>query len=153
VYEIAYSSVTGKIKGMDKRDHEYGTDLTLIVEDGDQRYAIQMPFSSRYSSSFLKAVPNLNLSDEVKLAPWAMTDKNDPTKQVTGITMYQGGKVPSYYTKEDPNGLPPMVKIKIKGKEAWDDTDMMDFLFNAASKALAAANPIAGTDADNEPPF
>ena len=61
--------------------------------------------------------------------PWAIKDKMDATKTITGITLYQDGeKIAPYYTKEDPKGLPQMVKIKVKGKEQWDDSDMMTFL-------------------------
>jgi hypothetical protein len=73
--------------------------------------------------------------------PWSMKDKTDATKIVTGITLYQdGNKIPPAYTKEDPNGLPQMVKIKVKGKEQWDDSDMMGFLEQQALKMFADAN-------------
>jgi len=70
-----------------------------------------------------------------------MIDKNDPSRKITGITLYQNDgngwvKVLPYYTKENPNGLPEMVKVKIKGKESWDDTDMMDFLFAAGQNCF-----------------
>ena len=33
-----------------------------------------------------------------------------------------------FFTKNNPNGLPPLQKIKIKGKETWDDSEAMEFL-------------------------
>ncbi len=47
-----------------------------------------------------------------------------------------------------------MVKIKVKGKEQWDDSDMMQFLEQMAFKLFADANdnnPVL--DAEDETPF
>ncbi len=73
----------------------------------------------------------------VRLLPWSMIDKNDPTKKVTGITLYQESsngwyKIPPYYTKNEPKDLPQMKQVTIKGKTVWDDFEMMDFLFKNA---------------------
>ena len=52
---------------------------------------------------------------------------NDKTK--TTIFVAQNDKAAKwYYTRDNPNGLPQLKKIKIKGKEAWDDTEVMEFL-------------------------
>ena len=41
----------------------------------------------------------------------------------------QGGKSLKWaFTKENPNGIPSLKKIKIKGVEQWDDSDLMEFL-------------------------
>jgi hypothetical protein len=36
------------------------------------------------------------------------------------------------FTKDNPNGMPDLVKIKVKGKDTWDDSDRMEFLENYA---------------------
>ena len=52
---------------------------------------------------------------------------NDKTK--TTIFVAQNDKAAKwYYTRDNPNGLPQLKRIKIKGKEAWDDTEVMEFL-------------------------
>lgn len=133
VYEERFKDLTAKLDGITTRENDYGKQWQLRFQDQGDYYVISLPYSSRYASSFLKALPNIDLSKEVRFMPWAMKDKNDPTKTVTGITLYQDGeKVAPYYTKEDPKGLPQMVKIKVKGKEQWDDSDMMSYLENMA---------------------
>lgn len=133
VFEERFKDLTAKLDGIDTRENEYGKQWQLKFQDQGDYYVVSLPYSSRYASSFLKVLPNLDLSKEVRFMPWAMKDKNDPTKTITGITMYQDGeKLAPYYTKEDPKGLPQMVKIKVKGKEQWDDSDMMSFLENMA---------------------
>ena len=141
VFEERFKDLTGKLESLQTRTNDYGTQWQLFFKDGAENYVVSMPYSSRYASSFLKALPNVQLGKELKFMPWSMKDKTDPTKIVTGITLYQdGNKIPPAYTKEDPNGLPQMVKIKVKGKEQWDDSDMMGFLEQQALKMFADAN-------------
>lgn len=85
-----------------------------------------------------------------------MADSKDATKTVSGITLYQGGKIAPAYTRDNPNGLPEMEKItqKIKGKmtTTWDDTAMMEFLENMATNLfkskLTGKKPEKETDLD-----
>jgi hypothetical protein len=137
VHEQHFRDVEGLITGLETRENDYGKQWWLSLEDGDEKYIITMPYSSRYASSFLKALPNLDKSKNVKIMPWSMTDKQDASKKVTGVTMYQDGiKVLPAYTKDEPNGLPQMKQVKIKGKITWDDSDMMEFLEKAAMSWL-----------------
>lgn len=129
VFEERFKDLTAKLDGITTRENDYGKQWQLKFQDQGDYYVISLPYSSRYASSFLKVLPNIDLSKEIRFMPWAMKDKMDATKTITGITLYQNGeKIAPYYTKEDPKGLPQMVKIKVKGKEQWDDSDMMTFL-------------------------
>jgi hypothetical protein len=153
VFEERFKDLTAKLENITTRTNEYGTQWQLEFTDGDATYIVSLPYSSRYSSSFLKALPNVDVSKEVRFMPWAMKDKQDATKTITGVTLYQDGeKIAPAYTKENPNGLPQMVKIKVKGKEQWDDSDMMQFLEQMAFKLFADQNdnnPVL----DEETPF
>jgi hypothetical protein len=134
VHEEHFTTISGIIDGISKRDHEYGCDLELTIKDGEDVFQLSMPYSSRYASSFMKALPNVDLTQPLKLRPWSLKDGE---KTITGITLYQPDKIAPYYTKEQPNGLPEMVQVKIKGKVTWDDSDMNAFLFAASVKQLA----------------
>jgi hypothetical protein len=153
VFEERFKDLTAKLENITTRTNEYGTQWQLEFSDGDATYIVSLPYSSRYSSSFLKALPNVDVSKELRFMPWAMKDKQDATKTITGVTLYQDGeKIAPAYTKENPNGLPQMVKIKVKGKEQWDDSDMMQFLEQMAFKLFANQNdnnPVL----DEETPF
>jgi hypothetical protein len=154
VYEIQHDYVIGEILSIAKKENDYGIFLLIDIKDANDTYQISTQFSGRYSSSFLKALPNINISNPVRLLPWSMIDRNDASRKITGITLYQNDgngwvKIQPFYTKETPNGLPEMVKIKVKGKETWDDSAMMDFLFDAAQNCFQATN-----NESNEPaPF
>jgi hypothetical protein len=129
VYEEHFLDLTGKLVDISVRESEqFGKQWQLkFIADGET-FVVQMPFSGRNSSSFLKVLPNVNLKQEMKFKPWSMADRNDLSKKVSGITVYQGGKILPFYTKDEPNGLPEMKQLKVKGKVTWDDSDMMDFL-------------------------
>ena len=129
VFEEKFKDLIGFLTNINTKENDFGKQWQLTFKDEDGLYIVSLPYSSRYASSFLKSLPNLKLHNEVRFMPWAMKDKNDPTKTVTGITLYQNDvKIPPAFTREEPNGLPQMTKIKVKGKEQWDDSDMMSFL-------------------------
>lgn len=141
VFEERFKDLTATLVNINTRENDYGKQWQLEFKDGDATYIVSMPYSSRYASSFLKALPNVNISEPLRFMPWAMKDKNDPSKTVTGVTMYQFDlKIPPAYTKENPNGLPQMEKIKVKGKEQWDDSLLMEFLEQMAFKVFAKQN-------------
>lgn len=152
VYEERFKDLTAKLVKIDTKENDYGKQWQLNFTDGEVTYIVSLPFSSRYASSFLKALPNVNLYKEVRFMPWAMKDKNDATKTITGITLYQdGNKIAPAYTKEEPNGLPQMTKIKVKGKEQWDDSDMMLFLENMANNIFSVLTATEMEDNDETP--
>lgn len=154
VHEEFFKDLTAKLVSIATRENDYGKQWQLSFQDEDTTFVVSIGYSSRYAASFLKALPNVNLSKQIRLMPWAMKDKNDPTKTITGITLYQdGNKVAPYYTKEDPNGLPQMQKIKVKGKEQWDDSDMMAFLENMATNIFTTLTATEQEDLDEDAPF
>jgi hypothetical protein len=148
VHEERFRDLTGMLTKIESRENDFGKQLTVHFTDGSEYYSVSMPYSSRYSSSLLKAIPNLDLTQPIKLMPWAMQDKNDSSKTVTGITLYQSGnKIAPAFTKDNPGEMPQMRQIKVKGKITWDDSDMMDWLEANAKSLLAAIKPDETADA------
>jgi len=127
VNEEIYDAVTGIITDIKVTTHDkYGKFWNVYLQDGEDTYCLQMNYSSGYASAFLKALPNVDLSARVKLIPSMKVV--DGKKKVTLFINQHGRALKHFYSKENPNGLPPMVKTKFKGQEVWDDTDMMQFL-------------------------
>jgi hypothetical protein len=152
VFEEFFKDLTGVITSISTRENDYGKQWQVTFKDGEDTYIVSLGYSSRYAASFLKALPNLNLMASVRFMPWAMKDKNDPTKTITGVTLYQGdNKIAPYYTKENPNGLPQMQKIKVKGKEQWDDSEMMAFLEEMATSIFTSITATEDEDGDAAP--
>lgn len=126
VHEQFYDYIEGKIVDIGTKDSDYGRFWMVTLEDEEGRYVLQMPYSSGYSSAFLKMLPNVELSHKVKITP-KLTIEGD--KKKTSLFINQHGKaLKHFYTKDNPNGLPELQQKKVKGKIVYDDSDIMEFL-------------------------
>lgn len=126
VHEEHYDRWKGKIISVKTRESEYGKDWVIEIKDGEETALLSFKYSSGYAASFLKALPNVNLDQEVIISPLL---KEEDGKKKSVIFLHQnGGPVKWYYTKATPNGLPGLKQIKVKGQTTWDDSDMMEFL-------------------------
>lgn len=152
VHEEKFKDLTGILFAVETKTNDYGKQWVLKFKDGEDIYNVNLSYSSRYAASFLKALPNIDLTKKVKFMPWSMTDKNDPTKKVTGVTCYQNDgngfvKIAPAFTKDNPNGLPQMKQVKVKGVVQWDDSEMLDFL---EAKATECFQKVAAAPTDDE---
>lgn len=128
VYEEFYKAYEGRITNIQTRENEYGKSWMVTLDDNGEIFIVQMNYSSGYSASFLKALPNVDFSKNVTLTP---NMKVEGDKKKTTMFINQEGKACKWaFTRENPNGLPQLVKIKVKGKETWDDSEAMEFLEN-----------------------
>lgn len=145
IHEELYDNVAGFITAITIKDGNYGRQLCVTLEDDGERAVLQMLFSSGPAKSFLKALPNADLKQEVTLQP--KMEINDGKKK-TVLFISQGGKgVKWAFTKDNPNGLPPLEKIKVKGKETWDDSNQLEF-FERYITGLAINQDQAVTEDD-----
>ena len=157
VHEELFDRVSGMITDIKVTTHEvYGKKWNIRIEDAGQAYILQMNYSSGYSSSFLKALPNADLSAKVTLIPYLKEEGSK--KKVTLFISQDGHALKHFYTKDDPKGLPPMVQVKVKGELIWDDGDMMAFLENMVNTdvlpKLKKPEPMpANVDESGEAPF
>lgn len=147
VHEMFYDSLEGIIKSVDTKDGEYGKFLVVNVESNGLTYQLEMNYSSGYSASFLKTLPNVKLSDRVQITP-KLTIDGDKKKSV--IFLNQNGGLKWFFTKDNPNGMPDLTKVKIKGKETWDDSDRMEFLEKYAKNLFSNGSKVV---AEEDAPF
>lgn len=159
VHEEHYSFVEGMIVDISTKDSDYGKSWLVTIQDGNEKFVLQMDYSGGYSSAFLKALPNVDLSQKVKLSP-KMTMEGD--KKKTTLFINQGGTAAKhYFTKDNPNGLPQMVQKKVKGKLTWDDSDMMEFFENMVNTQIlpqlksykAVASEVEEVEQEEDAPF
>jgi hypothetical protein len=140
VHEEFYKGWEGKITNIETRESDYGKDWNITIEDADTTAILQFKYSSGYASSFLKALPNVDLGLDVEIIPKLTIDGE---KKRGSIILSQNGKgVKWFYTKDTPNGIPSMQKIKIKGVEQWDDSEMMEFLEEMVKAKFMANNDV-----------
>ncbi len=162
VHEEFYDWIDGIITEITTKEHaEYGKFWLIRLQDGETSQILQMNFSSGYSQAFLKLLPNVDLSSSVKIIP---SEKEVEGKKKTSIFITQHGKsLKHFWTKDLPGDLPPLRKIKIKGKESWDDSDQMEFfeeyvraevapkLSHSTHSASAAPSHVPGASNETEP--
>lgn len=130
VHEEFYDKISGMLTDIKVREVEIAGQQSkfweLKIEDEGKFYQLQFNYSSGYASCFLKSIPNADLSQRISFIP-KMTEENGKKKTTLFVT--QGGNpLKHFYTKDSPNGLPQMVQKMVKGKNVWDDYDMMQFL-------------------------
>lgn len=163
VHEEHYDFLDGTITDITTKENEYGKFWVVILRDDEtgENQNLQFNFSSGYANGFLKALPNVDLSQKVKLSPSA---KKEGDKTKTTIFINQGGSaIKWYFTKDNPNGLPSLKKVKIKGKETWDDSEAMEFLENMVeteirpklgkTPTVVTGEPVTVDEDDSDAPF
>lgn len=130
VYELHFDSLTGMVKKIDTKDGDYGKQWLITITDNLDDFMIQIPFSGRYANGFLKRLPNIDLNNEIEIKTGVFQEK-------PYLSVYQNGqKVPYYFTKETPHGLPEMEQVMVKGKPQWDDSKMLLWLENYVAEEI-----------------
>ena len=128
VWEKFYDSFTGKLVSIKVQDGQYGRTWNFGFDDNGERYALQLSYSNSFSTAFLKMLPNVDLSKEMKVSP---STKEVDGKNKSSLFINQDGKALKHaYTREIPNGMPDMEQITVKGVLVWDDTKRIEFLHN-----------------------
>lgn len=160
VHELFHDSFVGKLVGIrTKGEHtdEYGKSWIFDFEDTATRdvYHLQMSYSNKLSSALLKMLPNIDVTREFKLTP---SMKIEDGIEKTSLFVNQDGQSVKYaYTRENPNGLPSLEKIVVKGKETWDDTNALAFLEEMVNRdiihKLQNPTPTAGKPSEETDEF
>lgn len=124
VHEERYRALSGRLTVALLKEGKFGKDwqITLMSEEG--AYNIQMRHGSRYVTDFAKKLPNIDLGQPVRIAPYDFEDQQTG-KRRSGLTIEQGGvKVQPAFTRESAEQLPAMVQVRVKGQMVWDSTDL-----------------------------
>lgn len=149
VHELFYDTLTGFLVDVKTKESEYGKFWVFVFKDGDTYYNVETNYSSGYAVSFLKALPNADLSNVITIAPKLIIDGD---KKNSVLFINQGGKgLKHYWTKDNPGELPQLKKIKVKGKDTWDDSDRLAYLEEyIKSNILAKIKPVLSDVTENE---
>jgi hypothetical protein len=159
VHEESYDFVSGIITDISTKDSEYGKFWNVRLQDGADTYVLQFQYSGGNASSFLKAIPNADLAKEIKIKP--RVEMNGDKKRTTVMLIQDDTIIRWKWTKDNPGDLPSLKKVKVKGVEQWDDSDMMEALeayINEHVKpklqfAASGGSTIIGAEDDNDVPF
>ena len=154
VHEELFDSITGVITAIVTREGNFGKELQITLTD-DRPYVLQLKLSSGPASSFLRALPNVNISLPVTLIP--KIEMKGEVKR-TSVIIAQGSKgVKWAFTKDFPGDLPAMKKIKVKGKDVWDDSEQLEYfekmILTVNNNLPAIVPPVENAEATHDLPF
>lgn len=140
VHEVKHDSFTGKIASITTSDSPYGKNWEIDFKANDESiWTLQLGYSSSFAKALLKKLPNINLQEEMTVSPFSGEIDG---KKISTITVYQNGvKIEPFYNKENPNGLPQMELITVKGVETWDDTKQLKFLEEMVKTTMQSTTP------------
>jgi hypothetical protein len=127
VSEKYYDDFTGKLVDLKTTDGNYGKQWEFSFQDKGDVYKLQLGYTNSFAKNIIKMLPNADLSKEMKVTPMTKVEA-DGTKKSSIFINQDGQALKHAYTKDAPNGLPPMTQVTVKGTLVWDDTDQMVFL-------------------------
>jgi len=134
VNEKFYDSFTGKLESIQVKDGNYGKTWNFGFRDNEELYTLQLSYSNSFSTAFLKMLPNIDLSQEMKVSP---SMKEVDGKNKSSLFVNQNGVALKHaYTRDNPNGMPDMEQVTVKGELVWDDTKRMEFLHNMVNTLI-----------------
>ena len=126
VHEKFYDSFTAKLVNIKIGDSPYGKQWTFSFRDNGEVYHLNLGYSNGFAKQFVKMLPNIDLSKEMKISP--SVKEVDGQKKSSLFVNQDGIAIKHAFTKDNPNGLPTMEEITVKGNKVWDDTKQMAFL-------------------------
>jgi hypothetical protein len=134
VFEKFYDSFTGKLLDIKVQDSTYGKTWNFVFQDKKELYTLQLSYSNSFATAFLKILPNIDLSKEIKVSP--SVKEVDGKNKSTLFVNQDGNALKHAFTRENPNGLPAMEQVTIKGDLQWDDTKQLVFLQNMVDTVI-----------------
>ena len=146
---ILFDSVEGYIRGISTRDHKYGTDLCINLED-DQMYQLQIKMKGEdsgkqtsYFIAFAHCCPAIDPHQKVEFIP---SLKIVDDKKRSALFLKQNGEVLKWAYKVGQDGVPAPEELKNKKGEVisvdWSEVEAYRVdKVNEFSGTLAPAVP------------
>jgi len=138
IWELHFPGYEGMLRSAYIEEGEaYGDKIVLEMEDTKaskndkyRKVSISFGIDSSYAPRFIDRCRNIDLKEPLLFEPYSFTSKDDPSKTIMGMNLYQGdGDKPLAATlaKED---HPEWVKKKTRKGTEWDKTDFLEFMVN-----------------------
>lgn len=88
-WEMVYSKLTAKITGVYFKDSDYGQTICLDFEGDEGKVTVQVGTDSNFGTDIMKKLPNIDLSKDVTIQPYAFVDEGTG-KHRRGVSIMQG---------------------------------------------------------------
>jgi hypothetical protein len=130
VYERIFDGISGYLKGYSEKDTPFGTiDANFVLEDNGEEYHVQFRKGSRPHKMVLMRFPNIDPSRKIYIGVFNGDNADKTQKVMMSFVKYDGeqGTIGSAFPRDGDHNLPDLEKIKVKGKEQWDDTKQLEY--------------------------
>lgn len=157
-WERHVKALFGRIINVELRETDFGKQIQVTLDENEDGYKpiIQMSVNSREGNDFLRKLPGIDLSKEVKFSPWKKEDKRALYIDQPNIDSVFDESVRDYFydyeTKKALNGMPeapkPKEEMTTNGWKAYFltvDDFLMEYLINKIAPQFRS------TTNDNEP--
>lgn len=127
VSEIYKDFFVGKLVNIrTKTSEKYGKSWEFDLRDSGDVWTLQLSYSNSSAKNLIKILPNADLAQEMKIQISMKMVENKPK---TSIFVSQNGVTLKHkYTRTNPNGMPDLEEIMVKGVKQLDDTKQLAFL-------------------------
>jgi len=98
-YERIVSALSGFVEDIGIYEGDYGKTVNIKLDPNDdgKNPIIQLNTQTNYGEDFLKKLPNIDFTKEIRLAPFAFTSE-DTGREIRGVTVEQDGeKIKNYF--------------------------------------------------------
>lgn len=156
VTELHFNTFTGYVTGIAKKDSSFGLQWAISLFDGKKTWTLNLPWGGGMVKSFFGRLVNVDVTKKILIG--IMESKGNDDKMRTFFWMwenlkwdgqkYTGDKVLDFWPRENPNGLPELIKVRRKGKEEYDDTDRMAYIESFLEENVIPRLPKFESDPD-----
>jgi hypothetical protein len=145
VHELHFQTITGQLVDIKKDIHEtYGASWEFIIDttvegQDPEQIILKMGYDNGHAKSFIKKLPNIDTNKDLLLKAFDNFTPQGTDKVLNGFSIRHDGEketIKPAYTRDEPNGLPEMKVVKVKGKDVYDDHEQMIFLENIINTVI-----------------
>lgn len=148
VHQELYSGLEGLVLDIFERDGKYGKNWCVVMQDDTERiFQLEFNWSSSYSEGYFSRIEGADLSKPLHFR----CGYDEQKKRGFGWLEQDGQKLEKRYTKDNPNGMPPLKKVMYQGKEQWDSYDRDMFLSGIINRLKPALEQNKGRAGNYKP--
>jgi hypothetical protein len=147
VWERRYGAIYGYLVAIRNKSIEYGgatikmVELYFVEKIGDENYdVLSLNENASNLNRILMRLPLVNFEKPVELQVYKYHDKAKGVDKTYVDVWQDEQKVLPKYTKDHMGNCPEWQKVKVRGKEEWDNYDQLMYLLQEVKVELEKAH-------------
>lgn len=155
VHELVYDGWMGRLDSIETRKTDFGTEIQLVMNDGEQMAKIGLMYSSDHFLDFANRLLNFTAqeiaSETIEIRPFSKTDTKDGKSYTNNFLLLklrnEDGNRQRKYTKENPGDMPNWEQVDNPNGEGkiWSQKKQRKFLIEELGKLMKEVQEIRQT--------